>query len=42
MDMSSAYFWAVHEELPHVDVVFDHYHIMALMNKAIDQKSLMY
>jgi hypothetical protein len=25
-----------------VDVVFDHYHITALMNKAIDQKSLMY
>jgi transposase len=37
MDMSSAYFWAVHEVLPHVDVVFDRFHIMALMNQAIDE-----
>jgi transposase len=37
MDMSSAYFWAVHEVLPHVDVVFDRFHIMVLMNQAIDE-----
>ena len=37
MDMSSAYFWAVHETLPHVDVVFDRFHVVALMNQAIDE-----
>lgn len=36
MDMSSSYFWAVHRILPHVDIVFDHYHVAALMNRAID------
>lgn len=36
MDMSRSYFWAVHETLPGVEIVFDRYHIMALMNKAID------
>ena len=36
MDMSRSYFWAVHETLPGVEIVFDKYHIMALMNKAID------
>jgi transposase len=36
MDMSSAYFWAVRETLPHVDVVFDRYHVAALMNRAVD------
>lgn len=37
MDMSSAYFSAVRETLPHVDIVFDRFHIMALMNQAIDE-----
>jgi len=32
MDMSSAYYHAVREILPRVDIVFDRYHIMALMN----------
>jgi transposase len=36
MDMSSAYYWAVRETLPHVDIVFDRYHVAALMNQAID------
>ena len=36
MDMSRSYFWAVHETLRGVGIVFDRYHIMALMNKAID------
>ena len=37
MDMSSAYFSAVRETLPQVDIVFDRFHIMALMNQAIDE-----
>jgi transposase len=37
MDMSSAYFSAVRETLPHLDIVFDRFHIMALMNQAIDE-----
>jgi transposase len=37
MDMSSAYFSAVRETLPRVDIVFDRFHIMALMNQAIDE-----
>ena len=37
MDMSSAYFAAVIETLPGVDIVFDRFHIMALMNQAIDE-----
>ena len=37
MDMSSAYFSAVRETLPTVDIVFDRFHIMALMNQAIDE-----
>ena len=36
MDMSSSFFWAVNEILPEVEVVFDRFHVMALMNKAID------
>lgn len=36
MDMSSAYYQAVREALPHADIVFDRYHIMALMNQAIE------
>ena len=37
MDMSRSFFWAVRDVLPNVDVVFDRFHIMALMNKAIDE-----
>jgi transposase len=37
MDMSSAYFSAFREILPHVDIVFDRYHIMALINQAIEE-----
>lgn len=46
MDMSRSYSSAVAEHLPKADIVFDRYHIMALMNKAMDtcrreqQKSL--
>jgi len=36
MDMSASYFWAVKEMLPNVDIVFDRFHVMGLMNKAID------
>jgi transposase len=36
MDMSASYFWAVREILPDVDVVFDRFHVMSLMSKAID------
>jgi len=36
MDMSASYFWAVREILPDVDVVFDRFHVMNLMSKAID------
>lgn len=36
MDMSSAYFSAVREVLPHVAIVFDRYHIVALINHAIE------
>jgi transposase len=36
MDMSSSYIWAVREQLPHVDIVFDRFHMMALMNDALD------
>jgi len=36
MDMSRSYSRAVTEHLPHVDIVFDRYHIMALMNKSIE------
>lgn len=37
MDMSRSYSSAVTKNLPHVDIVFDRYHIMALMNKAIEK-----
>jgi len=36
MDMSKSYYSAVQEFLPHIDVVFDHFHVNALMNKALD------
>ena len=37
MDMSGPYESAVREVLPKVDIVFDHYHVMALCSKAIDE-----
>jgi len=37
VDMSKSYIKAVEEHLGHVDIVFDHYHISALVNRAIDQ-----
>lgn len=37
MDMSGSYESAVREILPKIDVVFDRYHVMALLSKAIDQ-----
>jgi transposase len=36
MDMSSAYYNAVIETLPRVNIIFDPYHIMALINQAIE------
>ena len=35
--MSSSCFWAVRETLPHVKVVFDRFHVVSLMNQAIDE-----
>lgn len=37
MDMSGPYESAVREVLPNVDIVFDHYHVTALLSKAIDE-----
>lgn len=37
MDMNAAYASSVTEHLPHVDVVFDRFHVVALLNKAIDE-----
>jgi transposase len=37
MDMSTSYYPAAQEFLPNVDVVFDHFHVTALMNKALDE-----
>lgn len=37
MDMSGSYESAVREVLPKVDIVFDRFHVMALLSKAIDQ-----
>jgi transposase len=36
MDMSGSYASAVKEILPRIDIVFDHFHVTALINKAID------
>ncbi len=35
MDMGPAYFSAVMEALPHADIVFDHFHVIRLMNDAL-------
>lgn len=37
MDMNAAYDSAVKEFLPHIDVVFDRFHVVALLNKSIDE-----
>jgi len=37
MDMNMGFFSAVQEHLPFVPIVFDHYHISALMNKGIEE-----
>lgn len=36
IDMSGAYYKAIRSELPKIDVVFDHFHAVALINKALD------
>lgn len=36
MDMSGPYKSAVNELLPHIDIVFDRFHVMKLMNEKID------
>ena len=36
MDMNTGFAHVVQEHLPHVALVFDHYHISALINRAID------
>ena len=37
IDMSNAYIKAVRQNLPEVDIVFDHFHATALINKALDE-----
>lgn len=37
MDMSGPYKSAATEFIPHADIVFDRFHVMKLMNKAIDE-----
>ncbi len=37
MDMSKSYISAVKETLPEKDIVFDHFHVTALINRAIDK-----
>jgi transposase len=37
VDMSQSYVKAIQENLGHVDIVFDRYHIAALANNAIDE-----
>lgn len=37
MDMSGPYKSAVGEFLPHLDIVFDRFHVMQLMNRGIDE-----
>lgn len=37
MDMSQSYIPAAREYLPEVDIVFDRFHVMALMNRALDE-----
>jgi len=37
MDMSASYAAAVKEALPHCEIVFDHFHVTALITKALDE-----
>jgi transposase len=37
MDMSAAYRKAVQEAVPHAQIVYDRYHVQALVNKAVDK-----
>lgn len=37
MDMNAAYASATKQHLPHIDVVFDRFHVVALLNTAIDE-----
>src|SRR5580658_1247679 len=37
MDMSGSYISAVEQLLPEIDIVFDHFHVDALMNKTLDE-----
>jgi transposase len=37
MDMSKSYYSAVRKYLPGVDIVFDRFHVMQLVNKSIDK-----
>lgn len=37
MDMSVSYIAAVEKFLPEIDIVFDHFHVNALMNKTLDE-----
>jgi transposase len=37
MDMSTGFISAVQDHLPFVPIVFDHYHVSALMNKGIEE-----
>lgn len=37
MDMSKSYRAAVKKHLPDIDIVFDHFHVSALINKAVDK-----
>ena len=36
MDMSHSFYSAVKKELPHIDIVFDRFHVMKMMNTALD------
>lgn len=35
--MSRSYIKAIHETLPNIDIVFDRFHVMKLMNEAVDE-----
>ncbi len=37
MDMSKSYYPTAQEFLPNVNVVFDHFYVTALLNKALDE-----
>ena len=37
MDLSVTYYSAIQKALPKIDIVFDHFHVDALINKALDE-----